>query len=123
MTESSSGSEAKMLRVVIESPLNALTREGIEENKSYAKRCVIDCLRRGESPYASHLFFDQPGILDDLKADDRKRGIQAGLMWGSQAHKVVVYMDRGISKGMQLGIDFYRHQGIPIEERWLDKKV
>lgn len=109
-----------MIRVVIESPLNAPTREGIEENKAYAKRAFCDCVSRGEAPYASHLLFDQPGLLDDLVLRDRNLGINLGLEWGRLAHKVVVYADRGVSKGMQLGMDFYRHHGLPIEFRYLD---
>lgn len=109
-----------MTRVVIESPLSAPTREEIEENKAYAKLCVLDCLARGEAPYASHLFFDQPGILDEMVPADRNMGMQAGMQWGLAAHKVVVYIDKGISKGMQLGMDFYRHAGIPIEHRQIE---
>jgi hypothetical protein len=111
-----------MVRVVIESPLNAPDRDGIEENKKYAKECMKDCLARDEAPYASHLLFDQPGLLDDLKPDERYLGIAAGLAWGEQAHKVVVYMDKGISPGMQQGIDYYRHRGIPIEYRYVNHR-
>lgn len=111
-----------MTRVVIESPLGAPTREGIEKNKEYARACVRDCIFRGEAPYASHLFFDQEGILDDLKPEERNLGLQMGLQWGSQAHLVVAYIDYGISPGMQRGIDFYRHLGIPVEMRYLNNK-
>jgi hypothetical protein len=109
-----------MTRVVIESPLGAPDRAGIEDNKRFARECMKDCLSRDEAPYASHLMFDQPGLLDDLNPNERNLGITAGLAWGEQAHKVVVYMDRGVSSGMQRGIDYYRHRGIPIEYRYLD---
>jgi len=112
-----------MVRVVVESPLGAPTRAGIELNKAYARRCVRDCLERGEAPYASHIFYDQPGILDDLNPNERNLGMAAGMQWGAQAHKVVVYLDYGLSAGMQAGIDYYRHRGIPIEERYLNKKT
>ncbi len=56
-----------MRLVVIESPYAG----DVQANVAYAKRCVADCLRRGESPYASHLFFTQDGILDDLKPEER----------------------------------------------------
>lgn len=111
---------SRRLRVVIESPLNAPTREGIEENKIYAKRAMRDSLMREEAPYASHLLYDQPGILDDRIADQREAGMQSGFVWGEQAELVAVYIDRGISKGMQAGIDRYRHLGIPIEHRRID---
>lgn len=109
-----------MLRVVIESPLSAPTKEGIEENKVYARRCMLDSLYRGEAPYASHLLFDQQGLLDDRLRNDRLMGMQAGFAWGGEAQLVAVYIDKGISKGMQMGIDRYRHLGIPVEERRLD---
>ena len=109
-----------MVRVVIVSPLSSTTREGVEDNKSYARKCVMDCLQRGESPYASHLFFEHSELLNDHNPIHRNLGMQAGLEWGSQAHKVVIYLDRGMTKGMQMDIDFYRHHGLEIETRFLD---
>lgn len=94
-----------MKRVVIESPLNAVTRELIEDNKLYAKTCVRDSLRRGEAPYASHLFFDQQEILDDMNPEERELGIKAGFAWGEAAEAVVFYVDRGLSPGMLRGFE------------------
>jgi hypothetical protein len=93
-----------MKRVVIESPLAAPTLEGRERNKRYARLCMLDSLRRGEAPYASHLQFDQPGLLDDAKPDERELGIQAGFAWGEVAELVVVYTDLGVSSGMVRGV-------------------
>lgn len=112
-----------MNRVVIESPLNAPTREGIELNKDYARRCVMDSLSRGEAPYASHLFFDQPGLLDDLRADQRELGLTAGLAWGESADFIAVYVDNGISNGMKRGINRWRSLGKRIEYRAFDIKI
>lgn len=107
-----------MKRVVIESPLNAPTREGIEGNKVYARMCVMDSLRRGEAPYASHLLFDHPhGLLDDLVADQRELGLTAGLAWGESADLIAVYTDRGISNGMKRGIEHWQELGKKIEYR------
>ncbi len=89
-----------MIRVVIESPYAG----EVEKNVAYAKACVLDCLKRGEAPYASHLFFTQAGLLDDLKPEERKLGIDAGLAWGDAAAVRAVYIDRGMSTGMKLGI-------------------
>ena len=108
-----------MIRVVIESPLAGDT----EANIAYAKRCMLDCLRRGEAPYASHLLYAQPGILDDLKHNERALGIEAGLVWCKSAEKIAVYVDRGISTGMRLGITSGRIRGIPIEIRAIDREV
>lgn len=105
-----------MRRVVIESPYAG----DVAENVTYARRCVLDCLRRGEAPYASHLFFTQPGLLDDGDPEERRLGIEAGLAWGRSADAVVVYVDRGVSRGMVQGIREARRRGTPVEIRSLD---
>lgn len=88
-------------------------------NIAYAKAAVRDCLARGEAPYASHLFFTQPGILDDNVPDERRLGIEAGLCWGAKADLTAVYADRGISSGMQQGIARAEREGRPVEFRTL----
>lgn len=108
-----------MIRVTIESPYAG----DVEANVAYAKRCVHDCLRRGESPYASHLFFTQPGLLDDLEPEQRRLGIDAGLAWQRSAGVVAVYVDRGISGGMLEGIRHASARGAHIEVRALDREV
>ncbi len=106
-------------RVVIESPLKADSKEGYERNKRYARACMRDSLMRGEAPYASHLLFDQPGLLDDTVADERELAIQAGFAWGTEADVCAIYVDLGISDGMSRG----RHRAsmlrIPVYERTL----
>jgi len=102
-----------MIKVIIESPYAG----DIKANTEYLHRCVIDCLVRGESPYASHGFFTQ--FLDDDKPDDRALGIKAGLAWAEAADKVVVYVDNGISKGMRYGIEAHEKAGRRIEYRTL----
>lgn len=87
--------------VVIESPLAG----DVEANVAYAKECMRDSLRRGEAPFASHLFYAQPGILDDLVPEERALGIKVGLAWGDAAELTAVYVDRGVSKGMRYGIE------------------
>jgi len=86
--------------VVIESPYAG----DVAGNVEYAKQCVHDCLKRGEAPYASHLFFTQDGILDDLVPEERKLGIDAGLAWGKAAKRSAIYLDKGISSGMVYGV-------------------
>ena len=78
-----------------------------------------DSLSRGEAPFVSHLLYDQVGILDDMKDDERRTGINAGLEWGTIADLIVIYVDNGISPGMEEGIAHYRGIGIPIEMRSL----
>ena len=104
-----------MRRVILESPYAG----DIEANIQYARECVRDSLRRGESPIASHLLYTQPGILDDGIPEERQWGIDAGLAWKSVAEASVVYTDRGITKGMKHGVAVALLTGIPIEYRKL----
>lgn len=105
--------------VVIESPFKGKGYHETELNILYARACAHDCLKKGEYPYASHLFYTQDGILDDKNENERILGINAGIAWGSLAQKRVVYTDRGISKGMEYGIDAANEQGKEIEYRQL----
>jgi hypothetical protein len=110
-----------MIRVLIESPFAGPTPTEIERNVAYARAAVMDCLKRGEAPYASHLFFTQPGILDDTNPKERQQGIDAGLLWGEAAEKTVVYVDRGMSTGMKYGIARAEEVGRTVEFRTLDE--
>ena len=102
-----------MKRVAIESPYAG----DIALHVAYAKAAVRDCLKRGESPYASHLFFTQDGILDDGDAAEGALGIEAGLAWGDAAEATVVYADLGISDGMKEGMARANAASRPIEMR------
>jgi hypothetical protein len=104
-------------RVLIESPYFADTLDGIEENLEYARCCIRDSLLRGEAPFASHLVYTT--VFDDNIETERTMGIKAGLAWGAVADVTAVYTDRGISRGMQLGIDDAGAAGRPIEYRQL----
>ena len=88
-----------MIKVVIESPYSG----DVENNLRYLFDCMLDCLSKGESPYASHALFTQ--FLDDDFEHERELGINAGLAWADCADYIVVYTDRGISEGMQYAID------------------
>lgn len=101
--------------VVIESPYAG----DVAANLDYARACMKDCLQRGEFPLASHLLYTQSGILDDTKPEERKLGIAAGLRWAEKADKTVVYIDRGISAGMALGIASAKVKGRVVEYRKL----
>lgn len=101
--------------VVLETPYAG----DVEENIKYARACIRDCLMRGEAPIASHLLYTQPGILDDNVPEERRQGIAAGLAWLKVADKSVVYTDKGISSGVQGGIDAAKAAGVPVEYRRL----
>lgn len=104
-----------MILVILESPYAG----NVDLNVRYARAAMRDCLMRGEAPFASHLLFTQPGVLDDVVPDERALGISAGLEWGSIAEKTVVYTDLGISRGMELGIERARAEGRTVEMRTL----
>lgn len=102
-----------MKRVIIESPYAG----DIWRNVEYARACVADSLKRGEAPFASHLFYTQLGILRDNLPEERALGIDAGLAWGAAAELTTVYTDLGISEGMQYGITNALAVARPIEYR------
>jgi hypothetical protein len=104
-----------MKRVVIESPLAG----DREFNKRYARACMLDSLRRGEAPYASHLLFDQPGLLDDDNTSERELGITAGFAWGEAAELRAFYIDLGVSLGMERGMVEATRLDQPVEMRSL----
>jgi hypothetical protein len=103
--------------VILESPFAADTPAEQAQNIAYARQCVRHSLSVGEAPSASHLLYTQPGILDDNDPDERQWGIDAGLAWRKVAEASVVYMDRGISRGMEFGIAAAKEAGIPVEYR------
>ena len=101
--------------VLLESPYKG----NIEKNLEYARACMRDCFMRGEAPFASHLLYTQDGILDDSILIERKKGIEAGLLWGTHAGKTVVYTDLGISDGMKKGIKRAKKEKKKVESRTL----
>lgn len=104
-----------MRLVIVESPYAG----DVAEHVQYARDCLADCLRRGEAPYASHLLYTQPGVLDDDDPAERALGIEAGLAWGRCAAASVVYVDHGVSEGMRQGVARALAEGRPVEVRSL----
>lgn len=104
-----------MRPVVLESPYAGQ----INRNTAYARACVAHAISQGDAPFASHLLYTQPGVLADLKPDERNLGIECGFAWGDRAEAAVVYIDLGISSGMKLDIERYKARGLPVEERSL----
>lgn len=93
------------------------------ENIAYARACLHDCLvNHEEAPYASHLLYTQPGILDDTVPEERKLGIEAGLEISRSAKKRLFYVDRGFSSGMKWGFKFAQEIGQVCEIRQLGGK-
>lgn len=108
-----------MRTVIIESPLRGATGspEEYERNRAYARRCARVCLKEGLAPFASHLIYDQPGILDDLVPEERDLGIAAGLAWALIATKRIFFIDYGWSSGMLKAKAFYDEVGLSYEVR------
>jgi hypothetical protein len=112
--------EAKKInRVYVESPFKGANWEETRKNVLYARLAVNDCLSKGEAPFASHLFYTQTGILDDTIEDERTMGILSGFAWGLSADLRALYVDFGISRGMEYGIEQAQELGQKIEERKL----
>ena len=88
-----------MKTVAIESPLAG----DFDRNLRYARLCALDCVRRGEAPYASHLFFTQ--FLNDAAPEERETGITAGFTWADKADVRAIYTDLGVSSGMGRGLE------------------
>ena len=110
-----------MILVIIESPYAAANGHSVAEHEAYARRCLADSLARGEAPFASHLLYTQPGVLDDTDADERKRGMEAGFSWLRKAELVAVYADLGISRGMRCGMIAAAETGVKVVTRWLER--
>lgn len=109
----------KLRRVVLESPFAG----DVDLNLRYLRACLRHSLRLGETPFASHGLYTQPGVLDDTSPDERALGIAAGLEWARKAHATVAYVDLGISAGMREGIEHARQSGRLIEQRCLPSET
>lgn len=101
--------------VIVESPYAG----DVARNVRYARAAVRDCLLRGEAPYASHLLYTQPGVLCDENPEEREHGMLSGFAFQAVAEAHVVYVDLGISRGMQRAIDAATAAGRVVEERRL----
>lgn len=102
-----------MKLVIIESPYAG----DVEANIEYARRCLRHSIYQGEVPFAPHLLYTQPGVLDDNDIWERDHGILMGLAWSKVAHLAVFYTDRGWSQGMLAAQEFYDRNNFPYEER------
>ena len=104
-----------MRLVVVESPYAG----DVERNLRYLDACMADCLRRGESPYASHGLLTRKGVLNDTIQEERKKGMLAGFAWAERADARVFYVDLGESHGMADGRKHAEEIGQPCEFRRL----
>ena len=100
--------------VVIESPYKGK----VKQNVAYAQKCMSDSLLRGECPFASHLLYTQ--VLGDTVPELRSMGMSRAFEWYRHADLMAVYIDKGISDGMKMGMEVAEKLGIEIVYRTLD---
>ncbi len=101
-------------RVIIESPYAG----DISVNRRFARACIRDSISREEAPLASHLLY--PQCFPNQSPETRRTGIDAGQAWIIAADALVVYINLGITSGMQISIDRARKLEITIERRMLE---
>jgi hypothetical protein len=109
-----------MRLVVVESPFRATEYRTKEQHREYLRLAMADCVRRNESPIASHHLL--PEILMDNTPYERALGIRAGLAWGIHAAAICVYSQLGVSPGMAQAINWYKDAGKIIEWRGIDPR-
>lgn len=113
--------------VLVEHPVAAADANIEARNRAYARAAMLDCLRLGEAPFSSGFLYAWSGVLDDHAPEEREAGIAAGLAWGEQAEATVVYMDLGVTAGMERGIAEALSLGRPVEYRtlpgWADSVI
>jgi len=93
-----------MKLVVVESPYQSEDGNPIE-NIEYARAAMNYCLHNEAAPFASHLLYTQPGVLDDQVPEERKKGMEAGFLWANHASERWFFTDLGITPGMLKGLE------------------
>ena len=100
------------MKIILESPYAGKDKE---RNRCYARRCLHHSLSMGESPLAFHLLYTQ--VLNDDDKNEREKGMLLSEEWYETAEMVAAYLDFGVTKGMQRGMDLATKLGMPIEMR------
>lgn len=76
--------------------------ELLRQNLVYARLALLNSLKRGEAPFASHLIYTQVWAESD---ELRNQGIKAGIEFQHRIDQVALYVDLGTSNGMKLARD------------------
>jgi hypothetical protein len=92
-----------MITVVIESPYAADTAAGVARNMRYARACMAYCIANDAAPFASHLLYTQPGVLNDKDPAERKNGMRAGFAVAAKLQERWFFIDLGMTDGMLRG--------------------
>lgn len=88
-----------MKRIYIASPFRGVTPEQTRQNIIYARLCMLDSLANGEAPYLSNLLYTQ--VWDERNRD---LGLMAGDAWRSAADGIALYVDLGVTPGMERAV-------------------
>ena len=104
-------------RVILSSPYSSSNDEHLARNIEYARRAVRDSLLADEAPLPAHLIYTQGGIMDENKALQRKMGEECEKAWSRECDQVVLYIDYGISNGMQICENRAKLMGLDVQRR------
>lgn len=88
--------------IVVESPFASKDYAAQYANKQYALDAMRHVFEAGCIPIASHIFYTD--CLNDSIPEQRELGISAGLELAGWADETWVFIDRGVSPGMQRGM-------------------
>lgn len=105
------------VRVMIETPFAGSSATAIGLNRLYGNEALRDSLLRGEAPMAAHALYAQTFVLDQDDPDERELIEVARASWLPLVNRVIVYVDRGVTPSMEVGIRRARDLGVPVEER------
>ncbi len=110
-----------MQPIIMESPFAEDDKKTAKRNLEYARAALLDCLQRGEAPFASHLLYTQ--VLDDTDPAQRTQGIEAGFAWwfgsknAAEEPMIVFYVDHGMTSGMVAALERATKIGACIQVR------
>lgn len=82
-------------------PTNGMT---VEENVSFARKCVKGLIDDGYCPIAPHLIY--PFVLDDNDQDQREKGMKLAKELLHKCDFVCFFVDNGFSSGMKEEKDY-----------------
>jgi hypothetical protein len=76
--------------------------ELLRQNLIYARLLLLNSLKLGEAPFASHLLYTQ---VWSEREDLRQAGIRSGIEFHNRVDLIVLGVDLGTSTGMKLATD------------------
>lgn len=101
-----------MKPVIVESPYAANEKHSVKDHELYLRECLRWCLDNRYTPYASHRMLTD--VLNDSVEQERELGITAGLAMASAINTVFVFVDYGLSDGMERAIDHHAQNGVKV---------